>query len=63
MKVWTVKFKSYNREDYCETVSAKDEKQAYKDAQKMTVKHDDRDTIEWIKEDRTDGLGGMYLGN
>lgn len=63
MKTWTVKFKSVNKSDYCETVSGKDEKEAFKNAQRMTVKNDDRDKVEWIREDRTDGLGGMYLGN
>ncbi|MCM3703812.1 hypothetical protein [Paenibacillus macerans] len=58
MKVWTVKFNSYNREDYYETVSGKDEKEAFKNAQRLTVKRDDRDKVEWIKEDPTKGLGG-----
>ncbi|GJM84115.1 hypothetical protein HMSSN139_66110 [Paenibacillus sp. HMSSN-139] len=58
MKVWTVKFKSYNREDYYETVSGKDEKEALENAKRLTVKKDDRDEIEWITEDNTNGLGG-----
>lgn len=51
MKAWTVKFKSFNREDYCETVSGRNEQEAFKNAQSMTIKRDDRDKIEWIKED------------
>jgi hypothetical protein len=53
MKAWTVKFKSFNREDYGETVSGKNEKEARKNANKMVIKHDDRDTIESIEEDTT----------
>ena len=52
MKAWTVKFRSYNKEDYCETVSGKDEKEARKNAMRPTVRRDDRDTILWIKEDK-----------
>ncbi|WP_162472204.1 hypothetical protein [Paenibacillus maysiensis] len=51
MKAWTVKFNSYNQRDYCETVSGKDEKEARKNAMKIVNRHDDRDTIAWIKED------------
>lgn len=51
MKAWTVKFKGYNRPDYCETVSGKDEFDARKNARKATIRHDDRDLILWIKED------------
>jgi hypothetical protein len=51
MKAWTVKFKSVNQDDYCETVSGRDEKEAFKNAQRMTIKRDDRDKVEWIKED------------
>lgn len=51
MKAWTVKFKSYNREDYCETVSGKNEIETRKNANKMVIKHDDRDKIESITED------------
>jgi hypothetical protein len=53
MKAWTVKFKSFNREDYCETVSGKNEVEARKNANKMVIKHDDRDKIESIEEDTT----------
>lgn len=51
MKTWTVNFKSFNHKDYSETVSGKDEKEARKNAQRMTIKHDDRDIIVGIKED------------
>ncbi|MFB5761041.1 hypothetical protein [Paenibacillus medicaginis] len=61
MKAWTVKFKSYNKVDYCETVSGKDEKEARKNAQRLTVKKDDRDKIEWIKEDLE--ANNPYMGN
>lgn len=62
MKVWTVKFKSVNAQDYYETVSANNEQEARKAAQRMTVKHDDRDYVMWVKEDTSDGLGGLYAG-
>lgn len=58
MKAWTVKFKSYNRLDYEATVSGRNEKEALKNAQRATVRKDDRDKIEWIREDGSHGLGG-----
>ncbi|MFB5759060.1 hypothetical protein [Paenibacillus medicaginis] len=51
MKAWTVKFKSYNKKDYCETVSGRDEQEARKNAQRPVIKRDDRDVIMWVKED------------
>lgn len=53
MKVWTVKFRGYNTPDYYEVVSARDEKEAYENAQRLTVKKSDWDEIEWIAEDLT----------
>lgn len=53
MKVWTVKFKGYNMPDYYEVVSGRDEEEAYENAQRLTIKKDDRDEIEWIEEDST----------
>lgn len=61
MKAWTVKFQSYNGKDYCETVSGRNEQEAFKNAQRMTVKKDDRDKIEWIKEDHV--ANQPYSGN
>lgn len=61
MKTWTVKFNSFNRKDYSETVSGKDEKEARKNAHRMTIKHDDRDTVAWIKEDTE--ANKDYMGN
>lgn len=58
MKVYEVKFKSYNRLDYEEFVSAKNLKDAYRHAQKMTVKKDDRDIIKSIRIEPTKALGG-----
>lgn len=53
MKVWTVKFKGYNTPDYYETVSGRDEEEAYQNAQRLTIKKDDRDTVVSIEEDPT----------
>lgn len=63
-KVWFVKFQSYNQKDYVETVSGKDEREARKNANRMTVKHDDRDKILSIEEDPSHGLEGYphYTG-
>jgi hypothetical protein len=58
MKAWTVKFKSFNKEDYQETVSGKNEKEARKNANYYTVRRDQRDMIESITEDTT--VKGWY---
>lgn len=51
MKNWEVKFNSYNRQDYYKTVSGKNKKEARKYANRLTIKKDDRDKIEFIRED------------
>lgn len=50
MKTYTVKFRSFNREDYTETVSGKNEQDAFKNANRMTIKRDDRDKVISIVE-------------
>lgn len=60
MNTYVVKFQSFNRTDYEEMVSAKNENDAYKAAQKMVVKHDDRDKIISVTE-RNDL--NTYVGN
>ena len=56
MKTYEVKFESFNRLDYTELVSAKNEKEAFKIAKK--AKKDDRDKILSIKIEPSNGLGG-----
>lgn len=60
MSLYEVKFESYNRENYSEMVSGKNEKDARKAANKLTIKHDDRDKILSITE-RND-LNVYYTG-
>lgn len=55
-KLYSVKFQSFNKEDYYENVVAKDEKEARKLALKATVRHDDRDKILDVKEDHFSGV-------
>ena len=50
MNTYVVKYQSFNRANYSEMVSAKNEKDAFKAAQKMVVKHDDRDVILSVTE-------------
>ena len=57
MRTWDVKFKSYNRNDYTEVVSARDEKEARTKANKAVIRHDDRDVIMWVKECKMSGWG------
>lgn len=57
MKVYEIKFESYNRLDYVDFVTAKNEKEAFKIAKKH-AKKDDRDKIVLVKLDPSKGLGG-----
>lgn len=60
MNTYVVKYASFNRENYSEMVSAKNEIDARKAANKMVFKHDDRDTIVSITEHNE---LNTYLGN
>ena len=48
MEAWNVKYKSFNREDYVEVVSGKDQKDAFKNAKKSLYRRDDRDIIQHV---------------
>lgn len=51
MKAWSVKYQSFNKKDYIETVSGRDELEARKNAKKAIYRKDDRDVIISVKED------------
>lgn len=60
MNTYLVKYSSFNRKDYEEMVSAKNENEARVLGNKMINKHDDRDKIIEITE--SNDLNTYYVG-
>jgi len=52
MKSYLIKYQSANSKDYAEVVSARNEAEAWKQANKMVYKHDDRDRVLSVSEYR-----------